>query len=472
MTKEIAVFWFRSDLRISDNEALNEAAKIGAVLPIFINDKKIGSASKWWLHRSLQKLNESLEGRLNFYDGDELEILQKIAQSYAVKSFFWNRRYEPENIAKDASIKKSLKNLGFDVQTFNSSLLWEPWEVLKSDQTPYKVFTPFYRNGCLKGKVPRAPIAALNNIKFVKDDKNSTTLDNFKLLPKINWHEEMEKTWQVGERAAQQKLEKFLESVIFNYDIGRDFPAKKAVSQLSPHLHFGEISPHQIWAMVYQKFAPDLIQKNQDRFLSEIGWREFSYNLMYFFPGLSQKNFNSKFDKFPWLKIDDKDNEKVLKAWQKGLTGIPIVDAGMRELWRTGYMHNRVRMIVGSFLVKNLLIDWREGAKWFWDCLVDADLANNSAGWQWIAGSGADAAPYFRVFNPVLQGEKFDPDGEYLLRFVPELKNLPKQYLFKPWEAPDFVLRSAGIVLGKDYPKPIVDLKKSRDLALAVYKTL
>ena len=470
MNREVSIVWFRCDLRIADNEAIIEAAKKGTVLPIYILDDTLGDASKWWLHNSLQKLDESLQGKLNFYIGDELEILRKIIAKYKVKTVFWNRRYEPYNIEKDSTIKLALQDEEIEVKTFNSALLWEPWEVVKNDETPYKVFTPFYRNGCLK-KLPRKPFVATQKIDVIRDENNKTTLKDLHLLPKIKWYKEISKMWEVGEKAAQKKLEKFLKSGISNYNVGRDFPAQKSVSQLSPHLHFGEISPHQIWWKIYDKYSLEPTNKNFDRFLSELGWREFSYNLMYFFKGLPTDNFNNKFDKFPWLELDE-NGKKFLRAWKKGQTGIPIVDAGMRELWQTGYMHNRVRMIVGSFLVKNLLIDWREGAKWFWNCLVDADLANNSASWQWVAGSGADAAPYFRIFNPILQGEKFDADGEYVLKYVPELKNLPKEYLFKPWETPNDVLKRSDIVLGKTYPLPIIDIKKSRDLALLTYKTL
>lgn len=471
MSKEISIMWFRQDLRISDNEALIEAAKSGIVMPVYILDKKLGSTSKWWLHHSLQKLNKSLDNCLNFYVGDATEILQKIIDQNNVKKLVWNRCYEPYRINEDTKIKAHFKEQGIEVETFNSVLLWEPWQVVKDDKTPYKVFTPFYRNGCLKKSAPRKPLLAPKEAIFTKDKDNKILISDLELLPKIKWYSEIEKTWEVGEKAAQEKLQNFLEKGIQNYNLGRDFPAQKSVSQLSPHLHFGEISPHQIWEQANLKFIENPLDKNLDRFLSELGWREFSNNLLYHFKELPSKNFQSKFDNFPWIELDE-NGKKLLMAWQKGQTGFPIIDAGMRELWQTGYMHNRVRMIVGSFLVKNLLINWREGERWFWDCLVDANLANNAASWQWIGGSGADAAPYFRIFNPVLQGEKFDSDGKYTLHFVPELKNLPKKFLFNPWEAPEDVLKRANIELGKDYPKPIIDLKKSRDLALMAYQTI
>jgi len=467
------IMWFRNDLRISDNPALIHAIKIGNVMPIFIYDeeihlhKKIGEASKWWLHYSLESLNHSLGGKLNFYQGQPIKILQKLHDKFQFTHIFWNRRYEPHNINLDSEIKKYFKKIQVTVESFNGSLLWEPLEILKNDKTPYKVFTHYYRKGCLINALkPRKPQDCPQDLKIFKDN-DSLTLQDLKLLSPINWHLKMQKYWQIGENHAQKKLKDFVKNSLKNYKNGRDFPYLKNVSQLSPHLHFGEISPNQIWYHAQENYHEKIGEKNLDHFLSELGWREFSYYLLYHFPQLPTKNLQPRFDDFSWKK-----NSHYLRAWQRGQTGYPIVDAGMRELYETGYMHNRVRMIVGSFLVKNLLIDWRDGEKWFWDCLVDADLASNSASWQWVAGSGADAAPYFRIFNPILQGEKFDPDGEYTKKFLPELKNLPNKFLYKPWEAPTEILVKSGVELGKTYPHPIVDIEESRNLALQTFKAL
>lgn len=469
MKKEFVIHWFRQDLRLSDNPALTEAAQRGTVLPVYIIDDvnpgkhALGSASRWWLHHSLKDLDKALKGTLSVYSGNPEEILLKIIKNNNVIAIFWNRCYEPWRIARDKQIKKVLQENNIDVHSYNGSLLWEPWETLKDDNTPYKVFTPYYRRGCVKAAPPRKPLSKPKNIKLQKDKKNKNLIDDLGLLPSIPWDKQLEPHWNIGEKAAQKRLEQFVEQGLDNYKDGRNFPAKEHVSRLSPYLHFGEISPNQVWY-----FAKNNGQGNDlDHFLSELGWREFSHSLLYHFPKLPSKNLQPKFDKFPWQK-----NKKSLECWQKGQTGYPIVDAGMRELWQTGYIHNRVRMIVGSFLVKNLLLHWHHGERWFWDCLVDADLANNSASWQWIAGCGADAAPYFRVFNPILQGKKFDAAGEYTRHYVPELNAIPDKYLFSPWEAPEEVLKEAGIILGKTYPEPIVDAKHSRERALDAFSTL
>jgi deoxyribodipyrimidine photo-lyase len=472
MSDNINIFWFRQDLRLSDNPGLIAAAQNSSVIPIYILDEdsakdlKMGSASKWWLHHSLRKLNESLSGRLNFYIGDSQTIISNIVKQHKVKNIYWNRCYEPWRIKQDTNIKAYFHQQNIQCKSFNGSLLWEPWEIKKNDGTVYKVFTPFYRNGCLKASNPREPLPP-PTLNILKDSSNSTNLDDLKLLPSINWHDFMEKTWHIGEEAAKLRLMEFIEEGLDGYKEQRNYPNKKNVSRLSPYLHFGEISPNQVWhsAMLHGQIKNLTI--DLDHFCSELGWREFSYYLLYHFPELPYKNFQDKFDNFPWIT-----DEKLLKAWQQGKTGYPIVDAGMRELWSTGYMHNRVRMIVGSFLVKNLLIHWHHGERWFWDCLIDADLASNSASWQWIAGSGADAAPYFRIFNPVLQGEKFDALGQYTKKYIPELNNLPNKYLFTPWLAPISILNEANIKLGYDYPNPIIDIDSSRKRALEAYKSL
>lgn len=463
------IIWFRQDLRLKDNPALVAAVMAGDILPIYILDDinasefKMGAASRVWLHHALVALNLSLEGRLQCYEGDAKIIIQQLCEDNSIDGVYWNRCYEPWRIQRDKEIKQALTEQHIMVKSVNASLLWEPWQVLKKDDTPYKVFTPFYRRGCLSAEEPRRPLACPSSFSFSKQQPQSDSIEQLNLLPKIPWQKAIEQQWSISELGAENALITFLGQGVGKYKEGRNFPSKANTSRLSPYLHFGQISPNQIW---YQSLNREQ-NHNLDTFQSELGWREFSYSLLYHFPHLPKKNLQAKFDHFPWQWGGEK-----LTAWQQGKTGYPIVDAGMRELWQTGFMHNRVRMIVGSFLVKNLLLHWQQGEAWFWDCLVDADLASNSASWQWIAGCGADAAPYFRVFNPVTQGEKFDKAGDYTRRFVPELKDLTDKYLFKPWEAPIEVLQQAGIKLGETYPKPIVELKESREQALAAFKIL
>ena len=355
-----------------------------------------------------------------------------------------------------------VKKLGVNCVTFNGSLLWEPWEILKNDGTPYKVFTPFYKNGCLGKAHPRIPLPKPNKIQYARNVINNKEF-NIAKRNKNNWQKNILSNALVGEKKALERLEFFIQNGLKDYKEGRNFPSQDNVSRLAPNLHFGEISPNQIWHKIL-KLQND---ENITHFLSELGWREFSNHLLYHFPHFVSENLQSKFNHFPWV-----NDENALEKWRRGMTGIPLVDAGMRELWQTGSMHNRLRMVVGSFLVKNLLIDWKHGAKWFWNCLFDADIANNTAGWQWIAGCGADAAPYFRVFNPVTQSEKFDKIGKYIKKFVPELNNLDQKFLHCPWEAPKSVLLTAGVKLGETYPLPIVDLKMSRLKALEAFNTL
>ena len=469
MKQNIAIHWFRQDLRLSDNPAFNAASKHDVVLPIYILDQEnagefaMGAASKWWLHHSLKSLHASLKGNLSVYFGNPVDILTKIISRFNINAVYWNRCYEPWCIQRDAKIKDHLKAKGIKVESFNSSLLWEPWTINKNDGTPYKVFTPFYRKGCLQAEPPRKPIAAPKKIKYRKDKENAVNIDKLQLLPKTRWDKQLEPHWKIGEEGAYLRFQQFLDEGLAHYKDGRNFPAKPYVSRLSPYLHFGEISPNQIWHAV-RALSSDT---HADHFCSELGWREFSYYQLYHNPDLPKKNLQSKFDHFPWKK-----NQKALKAWQMGQTGIPMVDAGMRQLWQTGFMHNRVRMITASFLVKNLLLHWHQGERWFWDTLVDADLANNSASWQWVAGCGADAAPYFRIFNPTTQGQKFDPEGTYIRQYIPEIASLPNKYLFSPWDAPESILEEAGIKLGTTYPKPIVDLKLSREAALKAFHSL
>ena len=469
MTNLKAIHWFRQDLRLSDNPALHQASQNDHVLPVYILDNEnsgefsMGGASRFWLHHSLKSLKESLNNNLSLYQGDPLKVLLDIIDRNNINAVYWNRCYEPWRIKRDTEIKSALESKGIAVFTLNGSLLWEPWTIKKDDGTPYKVFTPFFRKGCLNSQEPRKPLPKVSISNLIVDNAPSLNLEDLSLIPEFRWDIQMKPHWDIGEIGAHERLTKFIDNGIKHYKEGRNFPAKPFVSKISPHLHFGELSPNQAWYLAKEKAS----DKNIDHFLSELGWREFSYCQLYFNPDLPRKNLQSKFDAFPW-----EDNSKNLLAWQKGQTGIPMVDAGMRELWLTGSMHNRVRMVVGSFLVKNLLLNWHHGERWFWDCLVDADLASNSASWQWIAGCGADAAPYFRIFNPVTQGEKFDPDGEYIRQYIPELKELPNKYLYNPSEAPKEVLDKANIVIGKDYPEPIINLKASRGKALDAFKSL
>ncbi|MCC7304621.1 MAG: deoxyribodipyrimidine photo-lyase [Alphaproteobacteria bacterium] len=453
-----ALVWFRQDLRLRDNAALLHAAgQDYKIIPVYILDDKnagewkMGGASRWWLHKSLGALNEDLQSHLVFRRGAAEKIIPELIKQTGAQAVFWNRCYEPWRIARDKIIKKNLKDSGIESETFKDFLLWEPWEVLKDDGTPYKVFTPYYRNGCLRAPTPPASKKSLR-VQYA-DFKNRGRAEDLSLLPSIPWHAQLKPHWQPGEKGARKSFQKFLESGLKNYRQGRNIPALENVSRLSPHLHFGEISIREVWHEVRTAGIAQGLESDTDHFCSELGWREFSTYLLYHFPALPRTPLNRKFEKFPWDK-----NDKALQRWQKGLTGIPIIDAGMRQLWQTGWMHNRVRMIVASFLVKNLRIHWHEGEDWFWDCLVDADLANNSASWQWVAGCGADAAPYFRIFNPVTQGEKFDPAGEYVRRYVPELKNVPGKYIHRPWETS---------VPG--YPEPLVDLSESRKAALEAF---
>ena len=456
----VSIHWFRRDLRLCDNPALTYAAKHGALLPVFILEEgdSPGGASRAWLHRSLAALNEALDGGLRVYAGDPSEILPRLAAEHEAETLTWSRRYDARGMECDTAIKSDLRARGLDVHSANGSLLWEPMDVNKADGTPYRVFSPFFRKGCSAAAPPRKPLPA-PSITLI-DGPNKTDLADLALRPTPRWDTDVLSDWTPGEDGANERLETFLDEGLNGYKDGRDFPAEPHVSRLSPHLAFGEISPNTVWYGAKARSA----SRDRDHFLSELGWREFSYNLLFHNPDIDWQNLNRKFDGFPWRDAPD-----LLAAWQKGQTGIPIVDAGMRELWQTGYMHNRVRMIVASFLVKNLLVHWRHGLAWFHDTLFDADPANNAASWQWVAGSGADAAPYFRIFNPVTQSGKFDPEGDYLRRYVPELARLPDKHIHAPWEAPAETLRGAGIVLGTDYPHPIADLRESRQSALAAY---
>lgn len=386
-------------------------------------------------------------------------MLSELVDQTGAKAVVWNRLYEPYAIARDTRLKEALVARSISVSSFNGSLLKEPWEVKTGSDTPFKVFTPFWR-AAQSTLEPSSPLPAPKSLPTPAKWPASDKLSDWKLLPtRPNWARGFEPLWQPGEAGARARLAAFVDDGLSRYAAARDVPAETATSRLSPHLHWGEISPGQVWHALQVARQSPRAERNVDKFLSEIGWREFSYHLLYHFPTLPERNFRSQFDAFPWA-----DDNAGYRAWTKGRTGYPIVDAGMRELWDTGTMHNRVRMAAASFLIKHLLIDWRRGANWFWDTLVDADLANNSASWQWVAGSGADAAPYFRIFNPVLQGEKFDPDGVYVRRWVPELEACDTRFVHRPWDAPNF--------RALQYPAPIVAHDRARARALAAFQAL
>tara|TARA_B100001113_G_scaffold353210_1_gene356739 strand:+ start:1356 stop:2762 length:1407 start_codon:yes stop_codon:yes gene_type:complete len=460
-----ALYIFTNDLRLDDNLALEKASMADSILAIFIYDthfgeKPLGAASRLWLHYSLKDLKNQCP-ELSVYRGNWEETALLLVQKFSISHVFMNHHFTLTESKIIDSLKKSLQKKGCQLSTMNNSLLWEPHHVLKADGTPYRVFTPFYRKGCLFATEPSRPIDKFHASYMT--DSTAISIDELGLLPRHSWGNKVLQHWDISTAGGEKTLNIFLDKGIKSYKEGRNQPALDSVSRLSPYIHFGNISIRKIWHAAKKKGN----DKNIDHFLSELGWREFSYSLLHHFPKMTTENLQEKFNQFPW-----EFNKKYYTAWKRGLTGYPLVDAGMRELWETGYMHNRIRMVVGSFLVKNLLIDWRYGEKWFWDCLVDADIASNTASWQWIAGCGADAAPYFRVFNPVTQGHKFDPDGDYTLRYLPELAKLPKKYLFSPWEAPLPILEVAGVTLGETYPFPIVDLKLSRENALAAFASL
>lgn len=471
------LFWFRQDLRLSDQPGLRAAAERGPVACLYILDDTLpwpmGGASRWWLHHSLTSLKNDLDKigvPLILRRGSAKTILPKLATETNAQAVYWNRLYEPAAIARDTELKTTLKNAGVTVESFNGSLLFEPWEIKNGSGTHFKVFTPFSK-ACLTGKAPPLPVDKPKNMTGATLNVASDTLEDWGLLPtKPDWAKPLKAAWNIGEKGAQQRLREFLDKALHHYADGRDRPDQDNTSRLSPHLHFGEISPRQAFYAarhIGETNTRTGITKQIDKFISELLWREFSYHLLFAHPDLPEEPLNKKYAEFPWQPDD-----ALFKAWSKGQTGIPIVDAGMRQLWQTGWMHNRVRMVVASLLIKNMLQPWQRGEAWFWDTLVDADLASNSASWQWVAGSGADASPYYRIFNPVLQGQKFDPNGDYVRKFVPELAKLRAEIIHAPWEASPLELKEAGVVLGATYPHPVVDLKDSRNRALEAHKRI
>jgi len=478
MNKPASIVWFRNDLRLDDNPALRAAAERGTVLPVFIWAPKEegawppGGASSWWLHQSLRALQGSLKKRglpLIFRLGPTQAQLMDLIQEIGADAVFWNRRYEPAAVARDRKIEGALKSAGIGGESFNSALLFEPWELKTKSGGPYQVFTPFWR-ACLEKPEPAAPRSAPHPIEAPSQEIPTLRLEDLGLESQLDWAKALAKAWKPGESGAQRELERFLEEAIPAYPEARDRPALAGTSRLSAHLHFGEIGPRQVWHAVKSRLVgPPRVgqQRGAELYLKELGWREFAHHLLFHFPTTPDEPLRRDFARFPW-----RSDARALKAWQRGKTGYPLVDAGMRELWKTGWMHNRVRMIAASFLVKDLLLPWQEGAQWFWDTLVDADLANNTLGWQWSAGCGADAAPYFRVFNPLSQSEKFDADADYLRKWLPELARLPDKWVHRPFEAPSEILATAGVELGEDYPYPIVDHGEARNFALRALESI
>jgi deoxyribodipyrimidine photo-lyase len=467
-----SIWWIRRDLRLDDNPALDAASADGKVIPVYVHapDEESpwapGAASLAWLRRSLASLARALEARgsrLVLRAGPTQQALDDVQRETGAGSIHWNRLYEPSAIARDAGLKQAWRERGLRAESHNAALLAEPWQLETGSGDPYRVFTPFWRK--LRPRLdalapPRSCPANLPPVPAIA----SQTLDSLLPAPRPAWDRGFWETWQPGEAGAADLLEAFVDGAAADYKAQRDLPDRTGTSRLSPHLHFGEISPRRVLARLHSEAWPAAAEAGVEGFVRELGWREFSYHLLFHFPASSDANLNPQFDRFPW----DAPDEAALDAWRRGCTGVPLVDAGMRELWHTGWMHNRVRMVVASFLTKNLRQHWIHGARWFWDTLVDADLANNTQGWQWSAGTGADAAPYFRIFNPVSQAQKFDPLGRYVRRWVPELAALPDRALFAPWEHVD-VLAS----IAPDYPRePIRDLRTSREAALAAYQQM
>lgn len=452
---------------------MTAATRRGAVLAVFIwapdeeGEWAPGAASRWWLHQSLAHLDAALRrigSRLLIRRGPSGAALEELTRDSGADAVFWNRRYEPAVLERDRRIEERLRGAGLQVEIFNSALLFEPRTVRNRSGKPFQVFTAFWKH-CLAMEPPPAPVPAPRRIALPAQTPVSLELAALKLEPRIDWVSGLRAEWQPGEAGAARRLRAICPRAFTQYASERECPALPSTSRLSPHLHFGEISPRQIWHAVRRCAEQHSVGLwRHSRFVTELGWREFAHHLLFHFPHTPERPLRASFERFPW-----RTNETQLDAWQRGRTGYPIVDAGMRELWRTGWMHNRVRMIVASFLTKDLLLPWQAGARWFWDTLVDADLANNTLGWQWTAGCGADAAPFFRIFNPVAQGEKFDPNGDYVRRWVPELAGLSVKWIHQPWRAPADALARAGVEPGRNYPEPIVDHGPARDAALRAF---
>jgi deoxyribodipyrimidine photo-lyase len=473
------IVWFRESLRLSDHPALAAAAERGQpVVCLFVMDDESpglrprGGATRWWLAQSLKSLRASLRAigsDLVIRRGPAARVVPALARDSNAAAVFWNDIAQAPQRAVARDVGEALTMLGIESQGFSDDLLVDPARLRNKEGRTMRVFTPFWKRVLALGDPPQ-PLPSPKSLPPVAGI-SGLAVDELGLEPtRPDWAGGLRETWlsnvsEPGERGAQARLAAFLQTDVKTYVGDRDRPDRDGTSRLSPHLRFGELSPRQVWhAGRFAAAEHPSTAAGIDKFMSELGWREFSRHLLYDVPDLATRNLQASFDAFPW-----RQDAVALHAWQRGRTGYPIVDAGMRQLWHSGTMHNRVRMVVASFLVKHLLIDWREGERWFWDTLVDADAGSNPASWQWVAGSGADAAPYFRVFNPVLQGEKFDPGGAYVRRWVPELAGLSAPLIHRPWSATPLELASAGVTLDGNYPAPIVDHKAARERALAAY---
>ncbi|HRX49853.1 MAG TPA: deoxyribodipyrimidine photo-lyase [Candidatus Krumholzibacteria bacterium] len=461
------LLWFRQDLRLDDHAALLAAAATDRpVLPVFVledvGDWRWGGASRWWLHRSLAALDADLRrmgAPLVLRRGDPRRVLPELAAAAGADTVHWNRRYEPDARQRDRETSDALRDAGVTVKAHPGALLCEPWSLATGQGGPYQVFTPYHK-AFLRDVSPAEPRGAPPRLRAPAVAPESLPLAALDLDPGVLWGQGMAEAWTPGEAGGRALLERFAAGPVAAYADRRDRPAEPSTSRLSPHLHWGEVSPARVWSALRGA-------DGADPFLRQLVWREFAHHLLHHFPHTDRHPLRGEFQDFPW------DGDPAhLRAWRRGETGYPLVDAGMRELWTTGWMHNRVRMVVASFLVKHLLLPWQEGAAWFWDTLVDADLANNSFGWQWTAGCGADAAPYFRVFNPMLQSRRFDPDGAYLRRWLPELAGLGNKAIHAPWEASRAEREGAGVELGRTYPRPLVEHGAARERALEAYKRL
>jgi deoxyribodipyrimidine photo-lyase len=479
MPDPTAIVWFRRDLRLADNPALAAAVNSGArIVAVYLHAPgeegtwAPGAASRWWLHHSLAALDAALRTRgssLTLRTGPSLQALLDIARETGATAVHWNRVYEPALVERDTRIKAELRRQGLQCQSHNASLLVEPWDLRTGQGGPYRVFTPFWR--AAQARLVELPPLLRSPARLTPPDRaaRGVPLDTLGLLPRFAWDQGLAAAWTPGEDGATERLETFCREALADYDTGRNRPDLAGSSRLSPHLHFGEVGPRQCFAAAQAlpgNPTPEAAH-SAGSFVRELGWREFAYHLLHHFPHTTERPLDERFERFEWAS-----EPEWLEAWQRGRTGYPIVDAGMRELWATGWMHNRVRMLVASLLAKNLRQPWRAGARWFWDTLVDADLASNTLGWQWTAGCGADAAPYFRIFNPVLQAERHDPGRAYLRRWLPELARLPDAWIHRPWQAPAEVLAEAGVQLGRQYPLPVVDFPASRQAALDGYAAL
>ncbi len=477
--REPVIVWFRDDLRLADHPALERACASGRpLICVYVSDPSAatprppGGAARWWLHHALADLDGQLQrlgGGLLLLHGPAAEVLEQLAVETRAAGVYWNRRYGQDERTLDAGIKQRFRDLGLQASSLPGGMLHEPWTLRPDGVPPYQVFSAYWR-ACLRLGAPAAPCPIPAGMQFADlrslDQPFRRRLVELNLLPHSpDWAGGLRAAWTVGEAAAWQRLQQFVEEGLRGYAGARDFPGLPGSSRLSPYLRFGQLSPRQVWHAVWAAAAVHRLPNGDvEKFLSELGWRDFCQYLHYHHPGLERRNLQRGFERMPW-----RQDPSALQAWQQGRTGYPLVDAGMRELWQTGWMHNRVRMVAASFLVKHLLLDWREGEAWFWDTLVDADVASNPASWQWVAGCGMDAAPYFRVFNPVLQGQKFDERGDYVRHWVPELAGLPDRFLHQPWALPAAQARTAGFRIGSDYPSPVVEHAQGRERALQAF---